>query len=186
MEFQGVVTDEKRGYRERDAEQNRLDHNRDGYFTVDLPPDAMFEATATKTTVSGIPCILFAAGNDELARFSFPKPSLWRSGYIKVEMLYATNGTDADSADVDLTVRGQEYNTILSSGVTTLYTASEQFTVDGTANKMFLHTITTTTKLTDDMKFIHGIVDRQGVGDSNSDGFNLFDMRFTFLPDKRQ
>jgi hypothetical protein len=184
MEFQGEDTE--RTFVERDFEQNRSDHLRDSYYLVRLGPMDFDPGTASLTTVSSMPAILYSVGSDKIIRFSFPKPIYWRSGTVKAHLVWGTNGTSTSDVYLDSLIVGQSLGVAVASGQTTLYNAQLNLTPDGTANNSYYTTWLGTGDITDDHKIVWGSLNRDETNDPNNNGFFIFGFAIQFIPTKRQ
>lgn len=188
MEFQGVVGDGERGWRERDAEQNRLDYLRDQYYTRWFYGPTMLRTSAGQSNVSSLIILTFADAASQIARSSFLKPTHWRNGSIRLDVYWGTSTTHTGTVELDVELYGHAIDATAGGGRTTLYTAAPAFTWNGsgTANYFQKGSITTTSNVTDDMKFVTGVFTRDGVTDTNTGVLYIAAISFTFQPSNRQ
>lgn len=186
MEFQGNATG-KRGFRERDAEQNRTDYNRDAYYTLRIGPMDFYNQSTTLTTSGGVPLINFAGSSDQIARISQVKPALWRNGILRVCLWWNTDGTSTDDVDLGVIIAAHEPDKLVSASSTTLYDATPTLIPSGTANYILYSEFETDTNgITNDHKWIRGVFTRSGSTDTNTDDFQILAMKLVFLPEVRQ
>ena len=185
MEFQGVVDEnESRGFRERDAEQNRLDQLRDDYYSLSFAPRDMTD-TATFTNINNVPAVLFTDGADRIGRLSTKKPSLWRHGRGRLELWWCTDGTLTTDIDVDIDLRGSKVDDTTGNS-TSLFSSSEVLTASGVAYQTTLSTYETTTNIVNEHVILSGVIERLGSTDANTDELFLLRAHLTFLPVYRQ
>jgi len=183
VEFQGTVGDKERGFRERDAEQNRLDQLRDKYYGLDWCPSAVYNQSTTLVNNGGLPTSSFATGATNRLRFGCPKPALWRKGKVKLELWCSTDNTDVTTVSLDTVVAGYEEDKNTTAGKTSLINTTINVTPSGTANKVQKVSVTGATSITNVMKLISGDIQRN---DANPDVFYIHGIRLIFLPENRQ
>jgi len=187
MEFQPTLPPQKtRGFRERDAEQNRLDHSRDTYYNIPVSPADMSGWTAPLAVHNSVPCIQFATGVTDLARFAKNKPELWRHGKIRTDIWWTTNGTSTGAVDLDYLLVGNEEDVTTGSGGTTLYNATISLTPNGTAYIVNKTSVESSANIEDTHKLISGEFERDATADANTNGFFIFRTMLKFLPVHRQ
>jgi hypothetical protein len=188
MEFQGETSpEEKRGFRERDAEQNRTDHNRSGYYTINIGPGDIVDVSAGYTNFSNLVVVNFSTGVDDTVRFGIPKPELWRNGKVKVRIFWATNGTDADDCEVDFDLWGVT-DEALAAGKDTLYTGTLGLTPTGTSLQMQEESFFSTADILDEHKIVCFEMTRTGTTESpvNSNTMGVYGWKLEFNPNHRQ
>jgi len=186
MEFQPNIDQGKREYRERDAEQGRLDHLRDTYYEKEFGSSDVFHETSAEFVIGNLTTIQLASGSAERCRWTCVKPVLWRSGLSRLDMWWFTDGTNTSAVDVDVYVFGWEEDLVVTTtGVTTLHGDTTNFAPDGVANKMFKTSIDIETSITDDMKILGGYFEMVGA-EGNPDEFYIAAFRLVFLPNNRQ
>ena len=187
MEFQGTVGDKERGFRERDAEQNRLDQIRDRCYKMYFSPsEAELVGTATLISVNNNPLVNLPAGADDAARFSFVKPKFWRNGKLRVVAYWSTDGTDTTDIKIRACVRDiGAVGSAMSN--TTLLLETTDFTPTGVTSSVHDDEFTTmSNNVQDAHKVLTTYIQRVGVTDSNTDDAYYIGHTVEFLPASRQ
>jgi hypothetical protein len=183
MEFQPLV--HERGYRERDAEQNRLDYLRDEYYSFRISSANMIPTSASHTVVSSILTMYFTNGASQIADLAFIKPPLWRNGELRIEYYWAENGTDTGAFSITFDVYGVKNDSALGAK-TTLNSSTETPSGSGTGFRLQKSSFQCSGTVLDEHKIISTRITRDGAGDANNDNFFILGVVFTFLPNNRQ
>lgn len=183
MEFQPTV--HERGYRERDAEQNRLDYLREDYYSHDIAANEFYDASTTHNIVSNVTVLYFTNGAAQSADASFVKPGLWRNGELRITYWWSTNGTDTNAFDVEFNIWGLKSGSAMGAK-TVLNNTNQTPTPGGTGFRLAKSTFTCTGTVVNEHEIIAIQIKRNGNTDANNDNFFLLGVNFKFLPNSRQ
>ena len=186
MEFQGKDTGE-RGFRERDSEQNRLDHLRDQYYKIYFNPYvAELTGTASQGNLNNNPTLVLPTATNDAGRWSVLKPPLWRRGEVRGKVFYATDGTHTGNVALSLTCRSVG---VVGSALTNTVILAETVTQAGSGVTNTLYEMDFSTQSNDllDTYDVLGIIlQRISASDTNNDNVYVFGGYVEFLPKFRQ
>ena len=186
MEFQGKDTGE-RSFRERDSEQNRLDHLRDQYYKIYFTPySAELIATAAESSLNSNPALLFNTATNDGGRWTFTKPALWRRGEVNGKVYYATDGTHTGNVALQLTCRSIG---VVDNALSNVNIVQETVTQAGSGVTNTLYEMDFSTQvndLLDTYDVLAVSVKRLNASDTNTDDVYMFGGYVEFLPKFRQ
>ena len=185
MEFQGK--DSERGFRERDAEQNRLDALRDDYYKIYIhAAECELTGTAALTGVGGLPAVTLDAGASDSVRRGIVKPKLWRRGELTVTVYWSTDGTDTAVMRLRVAVNAQTVGSAITTGTDLI---DDPVNIAPTSTADILYDDDWTTNVTDTLD-THAVLafvfQRLGAVDLNTDKCYFIGAVVEFLPNRRQ
>lgn len=187
MEFQSTVTDSAKSFRDRDAEQNRLDQLRDAYYKIYMhPDDCALVGSAAYVDVNNNTVVELTAAGSDAVRKTFIKPELWRKGSLSVIVYWSTDGTDVNTQRLKTVVRSVGLVDAVMANVD-LLTQTEDIAPVAAAKTLYDDTWSTmTTSILNTHKVIEVVFQRLGSADSNGDKTYFLGLELEFLPENRQ
>ncbi len=187
MEFQESVESKERDFRERDAEQNRLDALRDDYYKVYVrAAECELTGTAVLTGVGGLTAVTLDAAASDSVRTGIVKPRLWRQGKLKTTVYWSTDGVDSAVMRLRVAINAQTVGSAITTG-TDLIDDPVNIAPSGTTDILYDDDWTTNATNTLDTHAVLAFVfQRLGAVDANGDKCYFIGAVIEFLPVTRQ
>lgn len=184
MEFQSK--DSERSFRERDAEQNRLDSLRDDYYKLYVHAAECEISGGSLANVGGLTAAQLRAGNNDFARVGIVKPGLWRNGNAKITAYWSTDGTDTTDVRLRVALNAHSVGSAITTG-TDILDYNRDIAPTSTTDILYDDDWTTmTTSILDTHKTFAFVFQRLGATDSNTDDVYFIGATIEFLPNNRQ
>ncbi len=186
MEFQESVESKERDFRERDAEQNRLDALRDDYYKLYVHAAECEISGGSLANVGGLTAVQLRAANNDFVRVGLVRPRLWRNGQTKITVYWSTDGTESTDVRLRVALNAHVVDSAITTG-TDILDYNQDIAPSGTTDILYDDDFTTmTTNILNTHATFAFIFQRLGGTDSNTDDVYFIGATIEFLPVTRQ